>query len=115
VPGFWPRRWRCCSRRGAERHTVYVALATFLTLAVPHLAYHAANPAPGLTDAEDVRNVVTLAIVVVVAVILGWGHGTHTDGRLPEGVAASFESPDQNPVARRTALASEGPGLMPVS
>jgi hypothetical protein len=57
----------------AERHTVYVALATLLTFAVPHLAYHAANPAPGLTDAEDARNVVTLVIPVVVAVILGWG------------------------------------------
>jgi hypothetical protein len=67
----------------AERHTVYVALATFLAFAVPHLAYHAANPAPGLTDAEDLRNVVTLSVAVVVALVLGWGSSTSrwTPGR----------------------------------
>jgi hypothetical protein len=57
----------------ADRRTVFLALATYLALAVPHLAYHAANPAPGLTDTEDLRNVVTLMIAVLVPLVLGWG------------------------------------------
>jgi hypothetical protein len=56
----------------AERRAVQLALATYLAFAVPHLVYHAANPAPGLTDAEDLRNVATLTIAVVVPLILGW-------------------------------------------
>jgi hypothetical protein len=60
----------------AERRTVLLALATYLAFAVPHLAYHAANPAPGLSDAEDLRNVATLIIATVIPVVLGWGART---------------------------------------
>jgi hypothetical protein len=56
-----------------ERRPAFLALATYLTLAVPHLAYHTANPAPGLSDGEDVRNVVTLVVAVAFPLVLAWG------------------------------------------
>jgi hypothetical protein len=56
----------------AQRQTVLLALITYLAFTVPHLIYHAANPAPGLSSGEDVRNVTTLVIAVVAAVVLGW-------------------------------------------
>ena len=57
----------------AERRVVLLALATYLAFALPHLAYHAANPAPGLTDAENARNVATLVIAAAFPVVLLWG------------------------------------------
>lgn len=56
----------------AERRTVLLAVATYVTLAVPHLAYHAANPAPGLTDAENARNLLTLAAAAALLFVLAW-------------------------------------------
>lgn len=57
----------------AERRVVWLALATYTAFAVPHLVYHWANPAPGLSDAEDVRNVIALGIAAVFPVVLVWG------------------------------------------
>ena len=59
-----------------ERRPVYLALATYLAFAIPHLVYHAANPAPGLSDEEDLRNVATLVIAAVVPLVLAWGART---------------------------------------
>lgn len=73
-----------------ERRVVLLALATYLSFAVPHLAYHVVNPAPGLSDAEDLRNVATLVIAVVLALVLGWGAYT----RLP---GAEHEAPPPPP------------------
>jgi hypothetical protein len=56
----------------AERRTVLLALATYLALAVPHLAYHAANPAPGLTYSENARNLLTLAVATALPLLLAW-------------------------------------------
>jgi hypothetical protein len=57
----------------AERRIILLALATYLAFAVPHLAYHAANPAPGLTDPENARNIVTLTIAAALPLVLLWG------------------------------------------
>lgn len=49
-----------------DRRSARLALAGFGLFALPHAAYHALNPAPGLTGAEDVQNVVLLAFSVAV-------------------------------------------------
>lgn len=56
----------------ADRRSVRLALLTYLAFAVPHLTYHALNPAPGLTDAEDLRNVVTLGVGAALPLVLWW-------------------------------------------
>ena len=40
---------------------------------VPHVLFHAFNPAPGLTGSEDVVNVVVLASSLVFAAVIAWG------------------------------------------
>lgn len=54
----------------ADRRSVQLALVAFLAFAIPHTAYHAANPAPGLTSGEDVQNVVVLVFSAAAAVAL---------------------------------------------
>ncbi len=56
----------------AHRSAVLTALVAYVAFALPHLAYHAANPAPGLSSSEDVVNVVLLASGLVFALALGW-------------------------------------------
>lgn len=68
-----------------DRRVVLLALATYLSFAVPHLVYHVVNPSPGLSDAEDLRNVATLVIAVAFPVALGWGAYTKHPGQEPEG------------------------------
>ena len=57
----------------ARRSAVCVALLAYLSLAVPHLAYHAAHPAPGLSGTAHAVNLAMLSSGVAIAVILGWG------------------------------------------
>lgn len=59
----------------ADRRSVRLATVAFAAFAVPHTAYHALNPAPGLTSAEDAQNVAVLVFTVVVAVALFVGAG----------------------------------------
>ena len=68
-----------CSRRAsscsspawlAERRVTQVALVAYAAFAIPHAAYHALNPAPGLTGAEDVQNAATLVLTAVGAIVL---------------------------------------------
>lgn len=54
----------------ADRRSVWIGLLTYLAFAVPHFAYHALEWAPDLTDSENVTNVVTLGIGVVLPVAL---------------------------------------------
>jgi hypothetical protein len=53
-----------------DPRSVRLGLVAFAAFAVPHALYHAANPAPGLSSAEDARNVATLVFVVAAAVVL---------------------------------------------
>jgi hypothetical protein len=54
----------------ADTRSVQLGLIAFAVFSVPHAAYHAFNPAPGLSSAEDARNVVLLVVVVAAAVVL---------------------------------------------
>jgi hypothetical protein len=54
----------------ADRRAALLGIVAFAAFAVPHAAYHAFNPAPGLSFAEDVQNVVVLSFSVAVAATL---------------------------------------------
>jgi hypothetical protein len=54
----------------ADRRAALLGIVAFAAFAVPHAAYHAFNPAPGLSFAEDVQNVVVLLFSVAVAATL---------------------------------------------
>jgi hypothetical protein len=56
-----------------RRSGIVVALVAYASFAIPHFVYHAANPAPGLTGAEDAFNVALLASGLVFAAVLAWG------------------------------------------
>ena len=68
----------------ADRRSVQLAIVAFLAFDVPHTAWHAANPSPGLTSAEDAQNVAVLAFSVVAAAVLFLGSRQSA----PEPVAA---------------------------
>ncbi len=72
----------------ADRRSVRLALAAFAVFAVPHAAYHAFNPAPGLTSAEDAQNVVTLVFSLAVAIVLAAGTRVPTGRSSVPGAAA---------------------------
>jgi hypothetical protein len=57
----------------ARRSAVLVALLAYVTFSLPHLAYHAASPAPALSGAAQAANVALLSSSVVLALVLGWG------------------------------------------
>jgi hypothetical protein len=53
-----------------DRRSVRFGIVAFLVFAVPHTVWHAMNESPGLSSAEDARNVGTLAFSVIAAVVL---------------------------------------------
>lgn len=53
-----------------DRRSVRFGIVAFLVFAVPHTLWHAMNESPGLTSAEDARNVGTLGFSVAAAVVL---------------------------------------------
>ena len=53
-----------------DRRSVCFGISAFLVFAVPHTLWHALNESPGLTAAEDARNVGTLVFSVVAAIVL---------------------------------------------
>jgi len=62
-----------------RRSGVIVALVAYAGFSVPHVLFHALNPAPGLTGSEDVLNVLLLVSGLVFAAVLGWGAYRSTD------------------------------------
>lgn len=56
-----------------DRRSVMLSLAVYVTVAVSHLVYDAANPAPGLSRAEDAVNVLVLAVGAAAPAVLLWG------------------------------------------
>lgn len=54
----------------ADRRSTQLGLVAFGAFALPHTAYHSLNPAPGLTDGENLQNAVVLSFSVVAAVVL---------------------------------------------
>ena len=57
----------------AQRSAVYVALLGYLAFALPHLLYHAGNPASPLDGTAQVMNLGLLGSGVALALLLGWG------------------------------------------
>lgn len=57
----------------ANRAAVVTALVSFVAFTLPHVAYHATNPADALTGVEDVVNTVSLASGLVFAAVFAWG------------------------------------------
>lgn len=56
-----------------RRILLIFALGMYAIGVVPHVLYHALNPAPGLSDTENIVNVVMLASGLVAAIVLAWG------------------------------------------
>lgn len=54
----------------ADRRSTQLAIFAFAAFAVPHTAFHALNPSPLLTSAQDAQNVAVLVFSVVAAVAL---------------------------------------------
>lgn len=62
-----------------RRSGVIIALVAYAGFSVPHVLFHALNPAPGLTSGEDVLNVLVLVSGLIFAAVLGWGAYRSTD------------------------------------
>ncbi|MGH9212455.1 MAG: hypothetical protein ACRD2C_17535 [Acidimicrobiales bacterium] len=62
-----------------DQRSVLLGLAGYSAFAIPHLIYHAANPAPGLSASEDVTNVVVLALGAAFPLLLVRGTLRHGD------------------------------------
>lgn len=56
-----------------NRASVSTALLGYAVFTVPHVLYHAANPADGLTGFEDLTNVAALGSGLLLAVVFAWG------------------------------------------
>ena len=56
----------------ANRAAIHIALLAFVAFTVPHVLYHATNPARALTGVENAVNTLSLASGLVLAVVFGW-------------------------------------------
>jgi hypothetical protein len=56
-----------------NRAAVLTALLAYAAFAVPHVLYHATNPAEALTGFEDVTNVLALASGLILTGVFVWG------------------------------------------
>lgn len=54
----------------ADTRSVRLAIVAFAAFAVPHAAFHVANPSELLTSAQDAQNAVTLVVSVLAAAVL---------------------------------------------
>ncbi len=56
----------------ANRAAINIALLAFVAFALPHVLYHATNPAQALTGVENAVNTLSLASGLVLAVVFAW-------------------------------------------
>ena len=56
----------------ANRAAIYVALLGFVAFTLPHVLYHATNPAHALTGVENAVNALSLASGLVLAMVFAW-------------------------------------------
>lgn len=56
-----------------NRASVSTALLAYAVFTVPHVMYHAANPADALTGFEDLANVLALGSGLTLAGVFAWG------------------------------------------
>jgi hypothetical protein len=57
----------------ANRAAIRIALLAFVAFTLPHVVYHATNPAAALTGAENAISTLTLTNGLVLAAVFGWG------------------------------------------
>ncbi len=57
----------------ANRASVLTALLAYAAFTMPHVLYHATNPADALTGFEDVTNVLALGSGLILAGVFVWG------------------------------------------
>ena len=57
----------------ANRAAIQAALLAYVAFTVPHIVYHATNPADALTGFENVLNVFSLGSGLVLAAVFAWG------------------------------------------
>ena len=76
-----------------NRASVLTALLAYAAFTVPHVLYHAMNPADALTGVEDVTNVLALASGLVLAGVFAWGMRSRTDSdAVSPGTDSSLET-----------------------
>ena len=56
-----------------DRASLLTALLAYAAFTVPHVLYHATNPADALTGFEAVTNVLALASGLILAGVFAWG------------------------------------------
>lgn len=56
-----------------NRASLLTALLAYAVFTVPHVLYHATNPADALTGFEDVTNVLALGSGLILAGVFAWG------------------------------------------
>lgn len=56
-----------------NRASLLTALLAYAAFTVPHVLYHATNPADPLTGPEDVTNVLALGSGLILAGVFAWG------------------------------------------
>ena len=56
-----------------NRAAVFTALLAYAAFTLPHVLYHATNPADVLTGFEDVTNVLALGSGLILAGLFAWG------------------------------------------
>ena len=57
----------------ANRAAIQTALLAYVAFTVPHVVYHATNPADALTGFQNVLNVFSLGSGLVLAAVFAWG------------------------------------------
>jgi hypothetical protein len=57
----------------ANRASLSTALLAYAVFTVPHVRYHATNPADALTGFEDLTNVLAIGSGLVLAAVFAWG------------------------------------------
>ena len=56
-----------------NRASLLTALVAYAAFTVPHVLYHATNPADALTGVEDLTNVLALGSGLILAGVFAWG------------------------------------------
>jgi hypothetical protein len=77
----------------AHRLAVYTALIAYVAFTLPHVLYHALNPAAALSGVEDAANALTLGSGLILAAAFAIGSGPRrrpaAEPRAPAEMAAT--------------------------
>jgi hypothetical protein len=81
-----------------NRASVSTALVAYAVFTVPHVLYHATNPADALTGFEDLANVLALGSGLILAVVFAWGLRS---GSVESGATIAVDPSHDMPAASR--------------